>query len=178
MHTVDIPVRLLNTMDPEAPGTLISNDTEKGKIKAVAAKENITAIKIKSSRMLLAHGFLRKVFEIFESYQTSIDMICPNLDFRSVYCGSNQRSSVVTTTTLQIVYLTVSIAADETLRNVDFRIRIKIQLSTQFILNINRKVLKLSNPTSTTSAPILKTFSLCSKRKWFWHRESLSLRRW
>lgn len=72
----NIPVRLLNTMDPEAPGTLISNDTEKGKIKAVAAKENITAIKIKSSRMLLAHGFLRKVFEIFESYQTSIDMIC------------------------------------------------------------------------------------------------------
>ena len=72
----NIPVRLLNTMDPMAPGTLISNDTEKGKIKAVAAKDNITAIKIKSSRMLLAHGFLRKVFEIFESYQTSIDMIC------------------------------------------------------------------------------------------------------
>ena len=72
----NIPVRLLNTMDPSAPGTLISNDTEKGKIKAVAAKDNITAIKIKSSRMLLAHGFLRKVFEIFESYQTSIDMIC------------------------------------------------------------------------------------------------------
>ena len=72
----NIPVRLLNTMDPTAPGTLISNETEKGKIKAVAAKENITAIKIKSSRMLLAHGFLRKVFEIFESYQTSIDMVC------------------------------------------------------------------------------------------------------
>ena len=72
----NIPVRLLNTMDSTAPGTLISNDTEKGKIKAVAAKDNITAIKIKSSRMLLAHGFLRKVFEIFESYQTSIDMIC------------------------------------------------------------------------------------------------------
>ncbi|KAA6344075.1 aspartate kinase [termite gut metagenome] len=72
----NIPVRLLNTMDPKAPGTLISNGTEKGKIKAVAAKDNITAIKIKSSRMLLAHGFLRKVFEIFESYQTSIDMVC------------------------------------------------------------------------------------------------------
>ena len=72
----NIPVRLLNTMDPAAPGTMISNDTEYGKIKAVAAKENITAIKIKSSRMLLAHGFLRKVFEIFESYQTSIDMVC------------------------------------------------------------------------------------------------------
>ena len=72
----NIPVRLLNTMEPSAPGTLISNDTEKGKIKAVAAKDNITAIKIKSSRMLLAHGFLRKVFEIFESYQTAIDMVC------------------------------------------------------------------------------------------------------
>ena len=72
----NIPVRLLNTMEPSAPGTLISNDTEKGKIKAVAAKDNITAIKIKSSRMLLAYGFLRKVFEIFESYQTAIDMVC------------------------------------------------------------------------------------------------------
>ena len=72
----NIPVRLKNTMDPEAPGTLISNETEKDKIKAVAAKDNITAIKIKSGRMLLAYGFLRKVFEIFESYQTSIDMIC------------------------------------------------------------------------------------------------------
>ncbi len=72
----NIPVRLLNTMEPSAPGTLISNDTEKGKIKAVAAKDNITAIKIKSGRMLLAYGFLRKVFEIFESYQTAIDMVC------------------------------------------------------------------------------------------------------
>ena len=72
----NIPVRLLNTMEPSAPGTLISNETEKGKIKAVAAKDNITAIKIKSSRMLLAHGFLCKVFEIFESYQTPIDMVC------------------------------------------------------------------------------------------------------
>ena len=72
----NIPVRLLNTMEPEAPGTLINNIPEPGTIKAVAAKDNIVAIKIKSSRMLLAHGFLRKVFEIFESYRTSIDMIC------------------------------------------------------------------------------------------------------
>ena len=72
----NIPVRLLNTMEPTAPGTLISNKTKRDTIKAVAAKDNITAIKIKSSRMLLAYGFLRKVFEIFESYQTSIDMIC------------------------------------------------------------------------------------------------------
>ncbi len=70
-----IPVKLLNTMDPSAPGTVINNETEHGKIKAVAAKDNITAIKITSSRMLLAYGFLRKVFEIFESYRTSIDMI-------------------------------------------------------------------------------------------------------
>jgi aspartate kinase len=71
-----IPVRLLNTMNPSAEGTTISNTSEKGMIKAVAAKDSITAIKIKSSRMLLATGFLRKVFEIFESYQTSIDMVC------------------------------------------------------------------------------------------------------
>ncbi len=71
----NIPVRLLNTMQPEAQGTLISNATEKGKIKAVAAKDNIIAIKIKSGRMLLATGFLRKVFEIFENYQTPIDMV-------------------------------------------------------------------------------------------------------
>ena len=70
-----IPVRLKNTMDPKADGTIIDNVIVRGKIKAVAAKDNITAIKIKSSRMLLATGFLRKVFEIFESYQTPIDMI-------------------------------------------------------------------------------------------------------
>ncbi len=71
----NIPVRLLNTLQPKAFGTLISNKTEKCKIKAVAAKDGITAIKIKSGRMLLAYGFLRKIFEIFESYQTPIDMV-------------------------------------------------------------------------------------------------------
>lgn len=72
----NVPVRLLNTMEPDAPGTLIDNVSDSGEIKAVAAKDSIVALKIKSSRMLLAHGFLRKVFEIFESYRTSIDMIC------------------------------------------------------------------------------------------------------
>lgn len=72
----NIPVRLLNTMDPKAPGTLICNETELARIKAVAAKDNITAIRIKSSRMLLAYGFMRKVFDIFESYKTAIDMVC------------------------------------------------------------------------------------------------------
>ena len=71
-----VPVRLLNTMDPSAPGTIINNEMQHGTIKAVAAKDGITCIQIQSSRMLLAHGFLRKVFEIFESYKTSIDMVC------------------------------------------------------------------------------------------------------
>lgn len=74
-NLANIPVRLLNTMEPEAHGTLISTQSKKGKIEAVAAKDGITAIKIKSGRMLLAHGFLRKVFEIFESYHTPIDMV-------------------------------------------------------------------------------------------------------
>ena len=72
----NVPVKLLNTMDPMAPGTVISNMVEHRKIKAVAAKDDIVAINITSSRMLLAYGFLRKVFEIFENYKTSIDMIC------------------------------------------------------------------------------------------------------
>lgn len=71
----NIPVRLLNTMQPEAEGTLINNVLRHGLIKAVAAKDDITAIKIKSDRMLLAYGFLKKVFDIFNKYETSIDMI-------------------------------------------------------------------------------------------------------
>jgi aspartate kinase len=71
----NIPVRLLNTMEPQAPGTLISDRQEEREITAVAAKDGIIAIKIKSSRMLLAYGFLRKVFEIFEKYRTPIDLI-------------------------------------------------------------------------------------------------------
>lgn len=71
----NVPVRLLNTMDPSAKGTLISDSTSGVGVKAFAAKDGITAIQIKSSRMLLAYGFLRKVFEVFEKYRTSIDMI-------------------------------------------------------------------------------------------------------
>lgn len=71
----NIPVKLLNTMSPQAHGTVISNEMKKGVIEAVAAKDGITAIRIKSGRMLLAYGFLRKVFEIFEAYQTPIDMV-------------------------------------------------------------------------------------------------------
>jgi len=70
-----IPVKLLNTMDPAAPGTLITSEAGSVGVKAVAAKDGIITINIKSSRMLLAYGFLRKIFEVFEKYRTSIDMI-------------------------------------------------------------------------------------------------------
>jgi aspartate kinase len=71
----NIPLLLKNTMEPQAPGTVISSTSKDEGIKAIAAKDDITAIKIKSGRMLMAYGFLRKVFEVFESYQTPIDMI-------------------------------------------------------------------------------------------------------
>ncbi|HEY0434223.1 MAG TPA: aspartate kinase, partial [Chitinophagaceae bacterium] len=71
----NIPVKLLNTMQPEAKGTIIVEEAGSVGVKAVAAKDNIIAIRIKSSRMLLAYGFLRKVFEVFEKYRTSIDMV-------------------------------------------------------------------------------------------------------
>jgi aspartate kinase len=70
-----IPVKLLNTMHPEAKGTLIDEKAGSVGVKAVAAKDNIIAIRIKSSRMLLAYGFLRKVFEVFEKYRTPVDMV-------------------------------------------------------------------------------------------------------
>lgn len=71
----NVPVRLKNTMDEKAPGTIITSKGKEGSFKAIAAKDGITAIKIRSSRMLMAYGFLRRVFEIFENHKTSIDMI-------------------------------------------------------------------------------------------------------
>lgn len=71
----NVPVKLLNTMQPEAAGTTIRKEASSVGVKAIAAKDGIYAINIKSSRMLLAYGFLRKVFEVFEKYKTSIDMV-------------------------------------------------------------------------------------------------------
>jgi aspartate kinase len=71
----NIPVLLKNTLEPDAQGTIITSESKGNEIKAVAAKDGITAIKIKSGRMLLAYGFLRRVFEVFERYKTPIDMI-------------------------------------------------------------------------------------------------------
>lgn len=70
-----VPVKLLNTMQPSAKGTLITEKAGSVGVKAVAAKDNIIAIRIKSSRMLLAYGFLRKIFEVFEKYRTPVDMV-------------------------------------------------------------------------------------------------------
>lgn len=71
----NIPVRLKNTMNPDDGGTLITSESSGAGIKAVAAKDGITAIKVRSYRMLMAYGFLKNIFEIFEFFKTPIDMI-------------------------------------------------------------------------------------------------------
>lgn len=85
-----VPVRLKNTMDEGATGTIISNKGSSGEFKAIAAKDGITAVNIRSSRMLLAYGFLRKVFEVFEKYKTSIDMVSTSEVAVSVTIDDNQ----------------------------------------------------------------------------------------
>ncbi len=91
----NIPVRLLNTLEPEAGGTLIFNAPPTGRIKAVAAKDNITAIKIKSGRMLLAYGFLHKIFETFEKHRTSIDMMATSEVGVSVTVDDDSRLAAI-----------------------------------------------------------------------------------
>jgi aspartate kinase len=71
----NIPIYLKNTFTPELPGTKISSEITENGLKAISAKDGITAIKIKSNRMLMAHGFLKKIFEIFDKQETAIDMI-------------------------------------------------------------------------------------------------------
>lgn len=91
----NIPVRLLNTMEPEAPGTIICNTAPDGRIKAVAAKDNITAIKIKSGRMLLAYGFLHKIFDTFDKYRTAIDMMATSEVGVSVTIDDDSRLAAI-----------------------------------------------------------------------------------
>lgn len=71
----NIPIYLKNTFTPESPGTKIAKDVPQRGLKAISAKDEITAIKIKSNRMLMAHGFLKKIFEVFDAHETAIDMI-------------------------------------------------------------------------------------------------------
>jgi len=89
MHNV--PVRLLNTMAPSAPGTLIDNHTSSVPVKAVAAKDGIYAVRVQSDRMLLAYGFLSRVFSVFEKYRTSIDLITTSEVAVSMSVDNNSR---------------------------------------------------------------------------------------
>ena len=127
----NIPVRLLNTLQPEAFGTLISNQTEKNKIKAVAAKDGITAIKIKSGRMLLAYGFLRKIFEIFESYQTPIDMVATSEVGVSLTIDKNKNLQEIIdelkkfgTVTVDTDMVIVCVVGDLEMENIGFETRV------------------------------------------------------
>ena len=132
----NIPVRLLNTMDPTAHGTLISTQSKKGKIEAVAAKDGITAIKIKSGRMLLAHGFLRKVFEIFESYQTPIDMVTTSEVGVSVSIDNSKRLDEIVndlkkfgTVTVDKEMVIICVVGDMPFENVGFQSKVVNALS-------------------------------------------------
>jgi aspartate kinase len=91
-----VPVRLKNTMQPEAPGTLIATQSSDREIKAIAAKDNITAIYIHSTRMLNAYGFLRRVFEIFEKYKTPVDMITTSEVSVSVTIDNSEHLEAIT----------------------------------------------------------------------------------
>lgn len=93
----NVPVRLKNTMDEKAFGTIITSKSTEGTFKAVAAKDGITAIKIKSSRMLMAYGFLRRVFEIFEQCKTPIDMITTSEVAVSLTIDSNAHLDTIET---------------------------------------------------------------------------------
>ena len=122
-----VPVRLLNTMDPAAPGTIINNQMHRGTIKAVAAKDNITCIGIQSSRMLLAHGFMRKVFEIFETYKTSIDMITTSEVGVSVTIDNASRLEAITdelrkygTVTIEKDMCIICVVGDLSSQNIGF----------------------------------------------------------
>src|ERR1035437_6596208 len=132
----NIPVRLLNTMEPTAHGTLISTQSKKGKIEAVAAKDGITAIKIKSGRMLLAHGFLRKVFEIFESYQTPIDMVTTSEVGVSVSIDNSKRLDEIVndlkkfgTVTVDKEMVIICVVGDMPFENVGFQAKVVNALS-------------------------------------------------
>ena len=107
VRNLEIPVRLKNTNLPEAEGTLISNQIIGEGIKAIAAKDGITAIKIKSERMLLAHGFLKKVFEIFEKYETAIDMITTSEIAVSLTIDNNTYLREITTELLKFAQVEI-----------------------------------------------------------------------
>ena len=109
----NVPVRLKNTMDEKAPGTIIQSKGSEGSFKAIAAKDGITAINIRSSRMLMAYGFLRRVFEIFENHKTSIDMITTSEVAVSVTIDNNAQLASIENELKK--FGTISVDKDQTI---------------------------------------------------------------
>jgi len=109
----NVPVRLKNTMDENAPGTIITSKGTEGSFKAIAAKDGITAINIRSSRMLMAYGFLRRVFEVFENHKTSIDMITTSEVAVSLTIDNNTQLASIETELRK--FGTISVDKDQTI---------------------------------------------------------------
>ena len=109
----NVPVRLKNTLDEKAPGTIITSKGTEGSFKAIAAKDGITAINIRSSRMLMAYGFLRRVFEVFENHKTSIDMITTSEVAVSVTIDNNTQLASIENELKK--FGTISVDKDQTI---------------------------------------------------------------
>lgn len=127
----NVPVKLLNTMDPQARGTLISNRMDEGELKAIAAKDGITVLRIQSTRLLLAYGFLRKVFEVFEANQTSIDLVTTSEVSVSVSISDTDHLEEIlaglrrfSTVTLDYPMTILCVAGDLNWKNVGFESRV------------------------------------------------------
>ena len=127
----NVPVKLLSTMEPQAKGTLISNRMDEGALKAIAAKDGVTVLRIRSTRLLLSYGFLRKVFEVFEANRTPIDMVTTSEVSVSVSITDTDRLEDIlanlrrfSTVTLDYPMTILCIAGDLNWKNVGFESRV------------------------------------------------------
>ena len=127
----NVPVKLLSTMDPQAKGTLISNRMDEGALKAIAAKDGVTVLRIRSTRLLLSYGFLRKIFEVFEANRTPIDMVTTSEVSVSVSITDTDRLEDIlanlrrfSTVTLDSPMTILCIAGDLNWKNVGFESRV------------------------------------------------------
>ena len=127
----NVPVKLLSTMDPQAKGTLISNRMDEGALKAIAAKDGVTVLRIRSTRLLLSYGFLRKIFEVFEANRTPIDMVTTSEVSVSVSITDTDRLEDIlanlrrfSTVTLDAPMTILCIAGDLNWKNVGFESRV------------------------------------------------------
>lgn len=127
----NVPVKLLSTLEPEAPGTIISNRMDEGELKAIAAKDGVTVLRIRSTRLLLSYGFLRKVFEVFEANRTPIDMVTTSEVSVSVSITDTDRLEDIlanlrrfSTVTMDYPMTILCIAGDLNWKNVGFESRV------------------------------------------------------